>query len=48
MWRGEVANEYNLEGKGIPRSVLIDPNGLIIAKDLRGDEVERELAQVLK
>ncbi|HXB43980.1 MAG TPA: TlpA disulfide reductase family protein [Puia sp.] len=48
VWRGEVVNEYNLFGKGIPRSFLINPAGQIIAKDLRGDEVEKKLAEILK
>ena len=48
VWGGEVVNEYNLIGKGIPRSFLINPAGQIIAKDLRGDEVEKKLAEVLQ
>lgn len=48
MMGGYVFNEYYLEGKGIPRSFLIDPTGRIVAVDLRGDEVEKKLAEFLK
>jgi peroxiredoxin len=47
MMGGYVFNEYNLEGKGIPRSFLIDPTGRIVAVDLRGDEVEKKLSEVM-
>jgi hypothetical protein len=32
----------------IPRNFLIDPNGKIIAKDLRGDELNAKLAEIFK
>jgi hypothetical protein len=48
VWGGDVYNEYNLSGKGIPRTFLINPAGLIIGKDLRGDEIEEKLAEELK
>jgi peroxiredoxin len=47
-WKGEVVNEYNLLGKGIPANFLINPDGKIIAKDLSGDEVEKKLAEYIK
>jgi peroxiredoxin len=47
-WMGDVVNAYNIPGKGIPRSFLINPNGQIIAKDLRGDEIDKMLSVVLK
>jgi hypothetical protein len=31
----------------IPSNFLIDPNGKIIARDLRGQDLENELEQVL-
>jgi hypothetical protein len=34
--------------QGIPYNVLIDPNGKIIAAELRGDDLEKVLASVLK
>ncbi len=43
---GEVITEYNVQR--IPASFLIDPNGKIVAKDLRGDELEHKLAEFIK
>jgi hypothetical protein len=37
---------YNFEG--IPYNVLVDPQGKIIAKELRGDDLQNKLAEVLK
>jgi hypothetical protein len=37
---------YNIEG--IPFNVLLDPQGMIIAKELRGADLENKLAEVLK
>lgn len=34
--------------KAIPSNYLIDPNGKIIAKNLRGDALEKKLAEVIK
>ncbi|UGU14730.1 AhpC/TSA family protein [Sinomicrobium kalidii] len=33
--------------RGIPSTLLVDPEGKIIAKDLRGDELHQKLAEVL-
>ncbi len=33
---------------GIPSNVLIDPNGIIVAKDLRGEELHEKLSVILK
>lgn len=41
-WRSEVAQQYNI--KAIPQNVLIDPSGKIIAKNLRGEELQQKLA----
>ena len=46
-WSGKVVNEYNLFGKGIPANFLINPQGKIIARDLRGDGVEKILAKLI-
>jgi hypothetical protein len=33
---------------GIPFNVLVNPEGKIIASDLRGDALDKKLAEVLK
>lgn len=45
-WNSSVVSQYNFEG--IPFSVLIDPEGKIIAKDLRGKALDEKLAEVLR
>lgn len=45
-WDSEVVQLYKIEG--IPFNVLIDPNGIIIAKELRGSELQDKLRSVLK
>lgn len=45
-WQSEAAKTYNITG--IPFSVLLDPNGVIIAKNLRGQALDRKLQEVLK
>lgn len=40
-WRSEVASIYNIHS--IPQNVLIDPTGKIIAKNLRGEELQNRL-----
>ena len=44
-WRNQVVSLYNI--KSIPQNVLIDPNGKIIAKNLRGDSLQLRLAALL-
>ncbi|MGQ0829388.1 MAG: redoxin family protein [Bacteroidota bacterium] len=46
FWQSPVVQLYNFTG--IPYSVLIDKKGNIIAKNLRGEELEKKLAEVLK
>ena len=43
-FQSEAAVKYNI--KGIPFSVLVDPNGVIIDKNLRGEELHRKLEEV--
>ena len=43
-WQSEAAKTYNITG--IPFSLLLDPNGVIIAKNLRGAALERKLAEI--
>ncbi len=45
-WQSEAAQTYNITG--IPFSVLLDPNGVIIAKNLRGAALDKKLQEVLK
>ncbi|HEY2582790.1 MAG TPA: TlpA family protein disulfide reductase, partial [Mucilaginibacter sp.] len=46
FWSNEVAVLYHIQS--IPANFLIDPNGKIIAKDLRGVDLENKLEDVLK
>jgi peroxiredoxin len=45
FWQSEVAVKYGIQS--IPSSVLIDKEGKIIAKDLRGEALGEKLAQLL-
>jgi peroxiredoxin len=45
FWNNEVAVLYSIQS--IPANFLIDPNGKIIAKDLRGNDLEDKLEDVL-
>ncbi|MCX8020505.1 MAG: AhpC/TSA family protein [Chitinophagaceae bacterium] len=44
-WDNEAAKLYNVEG--IPQNFLIDPQGKIIAKNLRGPALREKLCEVL-
>lgn len=44
-WQSEAAKTYNITG--IPFSVLLDPNGVIIGKNLRGAALHKRLEEVL-
>lgn len=44
-WDDPIAKQYNI--KGIPATFLLDANGKIIAKDLRGDELKAKVASLL-
>ncbi|MBV9962565.1 MAG: AhpC/TSA family protein [Parafilimonas sp.] len=46
FWSNAVAKEYAIES--IPANFLLDPNGIIIGKDLRGDDLNNKLAEVLQ
>ncbi|HET6539903.1 MAG TPA: TlpA disulfide reductase family protein [Chryseolinea sp.] len=43
-WQSEAAKTYNITG--IPFSLLLDPNGVIIAKNLRGPALEKKLTEL--
>ncbi|MES2591555.1 MAG: TlpA disulfide reductase family protein [Bacteroidota bacterium] len=45
-WQSPVVAQYNF--KGIPYNVLIDKEGKIIAKNLRGADLEKKLADIFK
>ncbi|WP_090101545.1 TlpA disulfide reductase family protein [Chitinophaga sp. CF118] len=44
-WNNEVARMYDV--RSIPQNFLIDPNGKIIAKNMRGEELEQKLTTIL-
>lgn len=46
FWNSAAVPLYKIEG--IPYNVLVDPQGKIIAKELRGAGLENKLAEVLK
>ncbi len=45
-WRNAAAEMYAV--RAVPSNVLLDPHGVIVAKDLRGEELEATLAKILK
>lgn len=45
FWQSSFVKTYNITG--IPLTILIDPEGMILAKNLRGAQLEQELAKVL-
>ena len=42
VWENKLAQKYGV--MGIPATYLLDANGVIIGKDLRGDELEKAVA----
>ena len=46
FWSNEVARAYGIES--IPQNFLIDPKGVIIARDLRGEALSAKLGELLK
>jgi len=45
FWSSPVVAEYQVTG--IPHTVLVDPKGIIVAKNLRGEALDLKLAQLL-
>jgi peroxiredoxin len=45
-WNNAVAQLYHIGS--IPANLLIDPNGKIIARDIRGEELQNKLRELLK
>jgi len=46
FWQNAAAQLYGIQS--IPSNMLIDPNGKIIGKDLRGDQLFERLNSILK
>jgi peroxiredoxin len=44
FWKSKTADLYAV--RGIPQNFLLDPNGKIIGKNLRGDDLEAKLAEL--
>jgi len=45
-WKNEVAVLYGINS--VPQNLLIDPNGMIIAKNLRGEALTQKLKELIK
>ena len=45
-WKSSAAAMYGI--KGIPMNYLLDKNGVIVAKGLRGEELEKKLAETIR
>ena len=43
-WNNEVARMYGV--RAVPQSYLINPEGVIVAENLRGDLLEEKLAEI--
>jgi peroxiredoxin len=43
-WKSEAAALYGVSS--IPQNFLIDPNGVVIGKNLRGDDLQKKLASI--
>jgi peroxiredoxin len=46
FWQNEVAQKYKIQS--IPQNMLVDPDGKIIGKNLRGSELQAKLQQLIK
>jgi peroxiredoxin len=46
FWDNAVAKQYGI--RAIPQNLLLDPVGKIIAKNIRGEELEKKLEEVIK
>lgn len=46
FWQSEAAEIYAI--RSIPQNYLLDPEGVIIAKNLRGEELHQVLAEILE
>ncbi len=46
FWSNAVAQKFGIQS--IPQNILVDPNGIIVAKDLRGSDLESKLESIFK
>ncbi|PST85270.1 thioredoxin [Pedobacter yulinensis] len=44
-WQNEVSKMYGIQA--IPQNLLVDPSGKIVAKNIRGEELQTRLAELL-
>ena len=45
FWQEPIAEQYNV--KSIPATFILDENGIIVARDLRGDELKAKVKEIL-
>ena len=45
-WKAQGSLDYGVQA--IPATVLIDPNGIILARDLRGEDLDNMLAEIFQ
>ena len=45
-WGNEVGKIYSIQG--IPANILVDKNGVIVGKNLRGQDLENKLDELFK
>lgn len=45
-WDNDIAKKFNI--RSIPQNILLDPAGKIIARNLRGDELNKTLTEIFK
>lgn len=45
-WNNGAASVYGI--KAIPQNVLVDPNGIIVARNLHGEDLKNKLREILK
>jgi thiol-disulfide isomerase/thioredoxin len=46
FWKNEVALQYGINA--IPQNFLVNPEGKIVAKNIRGEELQKTLGEIIK
>ena len=46
FWNNAVAKQYGINA--IPQNFLVSPDGKIIAKNIRGEELSKKLEELIK